>query len=454
MFDKLLIANRGEIAVRIARTARRLGIRSVAVFSDADADAIHPGVADDAVRIGPAPVNESYLRQDRIIEAALTTGAQAVHPGYGLLSENADFAQAVIDAGLIWVGPSPKVIEAMGDKIRARELMAQSGVPVARGSAEPPSDSMQALAQAEQIGFPLMLKAAAGGGGIGMSAVESADRLGAMFDAARSRAERIFGRGDILLEQLIEPARHIEVQIMGTGDGIFVFGERDCSVQRRFQKVAEESPAPRLSQAARDRLWQAARRAGEAVDYKGAGTVEFLVDPGSDEIAFLEMNTRLQVEHPVTELVTRTDLVELQLLVAAGERVDVRDQEPVGHAIEFRLYAEDPETFLPAPGFIHSWQLPIHDWLRVDAGFDAGREVTRYYDPLIAKLCVYGSDRDQAIERARQMLAEIEVAPVTTNLQFLRRLLDIPEFLTGTYDTGLVARSSTAHIRQRGMQRS
>ena len=439
MFRSLLVANRGEIAVRIVRTARSMGIRTVAVYSEADADALHVREADEAALLGPAPVQQSYLDIARIIAAAQAHRVEAIHPGYGLLSENAGFARAVSGAGIAFVGPSPEAIEAMGDKSSARRLVARHGVPVARGTGNPPRTVAEALEAANGIGFPLMLKAAAGGGGIGMSAVESVEELERVFDQARARAERMFGVPDLLLEQLVRPARHVEVQIMGLNDGrVIALGERDCSVQRRFQKVVEETPARWLDDRIRERLLAAAVRAGECVDYRGAGTVEFLVDPTTGAFAFLEMNTRLQVEHPVTEMVTGLDLVELQLRIAAGEQVDLRAGRPRGHAIEFRLYAEDPVRFLPAPGRIDSWTLPDHEWFRVDTGYGAGSEVTRYYDPLIAKLCVHGDDRQAALARARQVLSEIVVGPVTTNLPLLRAVAEHPRFCEDTHDTRLL----------------
>lgn len=439
MFTSLLIANRGEIAVRIIRTAKRLGIRTVAVYSDADATALHVREADDAVRIGGAPIQDSYLRGEVILAAALEQGVEAVHPGYGLLSENAEFARSVGAAGLVFVGPTPEVIDAMGDKVRARALVATRGVPIARGSSNPPASAAEAAAQAAEIGFPLMLKAAAGGGGIGMSAVESAEELRRLFSSAQLRAERVFGTKELLLEQLIRPARHVEVQILGLSDGeVVALGERDCSVQRRFQKVVEETPACGLNDGQRSGLHAAAVSAGEAVGYRGAGTVEFLVNPETGEFSFLEMNTRLQVEHPITEMVTGVDLVELQLRIAAEESFDFVVPSPLGHAIEFRLYAEDPVRMRPAPGRIDVWKLPEYKWFRVDTGYEGGAEVTPYYDPLIAKLCVHGATREQAIDRARRALAETEVGPITTNLPLLIAILNDEQFASGKYDTRLL----------------
>src|SRR5712671_241521 len=361
MFDSVLVANRGEIARRVIRTARRTGIRAVAVYSDADADLPYVHEADEAVQIGLDPKTQparSYLDAAAIISAAAKTGAAAVHPGYGFLAENADFARQVIAAGLTWVGPDPAAIEQMGDKIRARNLMERAGVPVSPGSREPVTDVIAALAEADRIGYPVMVKASAGGGGIGMGAAASQADLHAAFETARSRAERFFGSPAILLERYVERARHVEVQILGLADGrVLALGERDCSVQRRHQKVAEETPSPGVSAALRERMLAAAVKAGEAVDYRGAGTVECLVDTATGSFVFLEMNTRLQVEHPVTELVTGIDLVEQQFLVAAGEppSFDPGAVRPAGHAIELRIYAEDPVRFLPGPGTITEW---------------------------------------------------------------------------------------------------
>ncbi|WGX99167.1 acetyl/propionyl/methylcrotonyl-CoA carboxylase subunit alpha [Nocardioides sp. L-11A] len=441
MFNKLLVANRGEIAVRVLRTAQAMGIRTVAVYSDADRDALHVRMADEAVRVGPAAVQDSYLNLDKVLDVALAAGAEAVHPGYGLLSENAEFARRVGAAGLVWVGPGPDVIEAMGDKIRARATMLAAGVPVSRGSGEAPRTVEEALDAAASVGYPLMLKAAAGGGGIGMSSVSGPAQLAAAFDQARGRAERMFGSPDLLLERLVSPARHVEVQVVGLAKGrVVALGERDCSVQRRFQKVVEESPAPGLSARTRAALHAAAVAAAEAVGYCGAGTVEFLLDPATEEFVFLEMNTRLQVEHPVTELVTGLDLVELQLRIAAAEDVDLGTVVPEGHALELRLYAEDPHRFLPAPGAIETWNVPDRPWLRVDTGYVAGDEVTRHYDPLVAKICVLGADRAEALARAAEALEEIAVAPLVTNLPFLVEVLAEPGFAAGGYDTALVDR--------------
>jgi len=423
-----------------------MGIRAVAVYSDADGDLPYVREADEAVHIGPAPPARSYLDAAAIIDAARKTGAAAVHPGYGFLAENADFARQVMAAGLIWVGPDPDAIEQMGDKIRARNLMERAGVPVSPGSREPITDVAAAVAEADRIGYPVMVKAAAGGGGIGMGVAASQSGLAAAFETARSRAERFFGSPEILIERYVERARHVEVQILGLADGrVLALGERDCSVQRRHQKVAEETPSPGVSAALRDRMLAAAVRAGEAVGYRGAGTVECLVNADAGSFVFLEMNTRLQVEHPVTELVTGIDLVEQQFLIAAGEppSFDAADPDsfrPAGHALELRVYAEDPIRFLPGPGKVTEWEEPSGDGVRVDAGYEAGNTVTPFYDPLLAKLCVYGADREQALERARNAVAGFRIAGPKTNLLFHADLLASPEFAGGGYDTSLVSK--------------
>ena len=443
MLDSVLVANRGEIARRVIKTTRRLGIRAVAVYSDADADLPYVREADEALYIGAAQPAASYLNAAALIEAARKTGATAVHPGYGFLAENADFARRVIEAGLTWVGPGPGAIEQMGDKIRARNLMEQAGVPVSPGTREPVTDVAKAVTEAERIGYPVMVKAAGGGGGIGMGAAADEAGLRAAFETARSRAERFFGSPAILLERYVERARHVEVQILGLADGrVLALGERDCSVQRRHQKVAEETPSPGVSAGLRERMLAAAVKAGEAVDYRGAGTVECLVDADAGSFVFLEMNTRLQVEHPVTELVTGIDLVEQQFRVAAGEppSFDPAAIHPAGHALELRIYAEDPVRFLPGPGTITEWDEPAGDGVRVDAGYQAGNTVTPFYDPLLAKLCVHGADRAQALDRAREAVTAFRIAGPKTNLAFHADLLASPEFVSGDYDTSLVSK--------------
>ncbi len=444
MFDSVLVANRGEIAVRVIRTVQRLGMRAVAVYSEADAGALHVRAADEAVLIGPAPPAESYLDVDRVLAAARDTGVQAVHPGYGFLSEHPGFARAVGAAGLTWVGPTAESMEAMGDKVAARNLMSDAGVPVAPGTRQAVTDVDDAVAQAGAVGYPLMVKASAGGGGIGMAVVADEAALRRAFETARTRAERFFGSPAILLERFVPAARHVEVQILGLADGrIVALGERDCSVQRRHQKVAEETPSPGVDESLRSRMLAAAVRAGEAIGYRGAGTVEFLVDAQSGgDFFFLEMNTRLQVEHPVTELVTDLDLVEEQLRIAAGQppTFGAAPPRPRGHAVELRVYAEDPRRFLPSPGTIRRWEEPSGDGIRVDTGYAAGDTVTQYYDPLMAKLCVWAPDRAAALHRAAGAVADFVVEGPKTNLPFFTELLADPGFVRGSYDTGLIGR--------------
>ncbi|GAA3442034.1 acetyl-CoA carboxylase biotin carboxylase subunit [Planomonospora venezuelensis] len=448
MFESVLVANRGEIARRIIRTVQRMGLRAVAVYSEADADLPFVKEADEAILLGPANPAQSYLDAEKVLEAARVSGAQAVHPGYGFFSENAAFARAVIEAGLVWVGPSPEAIERMGDKINARNLMEEAGVPVAAGTREPVTDLEKAVAAAAEIGYPVMVKTAGGGGGIGMGVAHDEAGLVKAFETAARAAARFGGGGDaagregpaILLERYIGRARHVEVQILGLADGTVVaLGERDCSVQRRHQKVVEESPSPGITPELRERMLAAAVRAGEAVGYLGAGTVECLVDADEQDFVFLEMNTRLQVEHPVTELVTGVDLVEQQLRIAAGERTEVPSAVR-GHAIEFRVYAEDPKRFFPGPGRIVEWEEPSGEGVRVDSGYAGGNTVTPFYDPLMAKLCVYGETRAEALERAREAVAGFRVEGPKNNLPFCAELLERAEFVDGDYDTGLVAR--------------
>jgi acetyl-CoA carboxylase biotin carboxylase subunit len=443
VFESLLVANRGEIARRVLRTAGRMGLRTVAVHSEADGELPFVREADEAILLGPAAPAESYLAVERVLEAARRTGVDAIHPGYGFLAENAAFAQAVIDAGFVWVGPAPDAIDAMGDKVRARNRMAAAGVPVAPGTPEPLADVEAAVAAAEEIGYPLMVKAAAGGGGIGMGVARDPQELRTAFETARARAERFFADAAILLERYVEHARHVEVQVLGLADGrVVALGERDCSVQRRHQKVAEETPSPGVSAELRQQMLDGAVRAAEAVDYRNAGTVECLVDPKAQEYVFLEMNTRLQVEHPVTEMVTGVDLVEEQLRVAAGDppAADLTSVQPHGHALELRVYAEDPKRFFPSPGRIEVWEEPEGHGVRVDAGYTAGNTVTPNYDPLLAKLCVWGGDRDEALERARAAVAGFRIDGPKTNLPFFVELLDDPAYLSGDYDTGIIDR--------------
>ncbi|WBB96893.1 biotin carboxylase [Solwaraspora sp. WMMA2080] len=447
MIESLLVANRGEIARRIIRTARRLGVRTVAVHSEADAGMPFVTEADQAICVGPAQPAQSYRDTGAILAAAKSSGAQAIHPGYGFLSENADFARAVASAGLIWVGPGGDAIEAMGDKINARNLMSATGVPVAAGTTEPAETVDAALDAAATIGYPVMVKAAAGGGGMGMGVAGDTAALRTEFDKVRAFAARMFGDGSVLIERYFPRVRHVEVQILGWRapdgtDRVVALGERECSVQRRNQKLAEESPSPAVTDEIRAGLLAAAVRAGEAVGYRNAGTVECLLDPATGEFFFLEMNTRLQVEHPVTELVYGVDLVEEQLRVAAGlePTFDPATLAPRGHAIELRINAEDPKRFLPGPGAITAWSEPTGDGVRVDSGYAAGTTVTPFYDSLMAKLIVSGADRAEAIARARAAVAAFEVAGPKCNLPFFAELLDNPEFVSGDYDTGIVGR--------------
>lgn len=443
MFETVLVANRGEIANRIIRTVQRMGLRAVAVHSDVDADLPYVEAADEAVAIGAAPPAESYRNADAIIEAARQTAAQAVHPGYGFLAEDPAFARRVREAGLTWIGPSPDAIEAMGDKIRARNLVASAGVPVSRGTTEPVGDVESAVGAAEAIGYPVMVKASAGGGGMGMAVAADGAELRAQVERVRGFAERMFGNSAVLVEKFFPRARHVEVQVLGLADGrVIALGERDCSVQRRNQKLAEETPSPAVTPELRSRLLGAAVRAGEAVGYQNAGTVECLLDTDTGEVVFLEMNTRLQVEHPVTEMVTGIDLVEQQLLIAAGQQVtfDPDAVQSSGHAVELRINAEDPVRFLPGPGTITAWKEPSGPGVRVDSGYAAGTTVTPNYDSLMAKLVVHGADRAEALERARVAVADFRVEGPKCNLAFFSELLENPEFVSGDYDTGIVGR--------------
>jgi acetyl-CoA carboxylase biotin carboxylase subunit len=441
MIESVLVANRGEIARRIIRTAKRLGIRAIAVYSEADSELPFVLEADEAVLIGPANPAESYRNTQAILDAAKKTGAKAIHPGYGFLSENAAFASAVTEAGIVWIGPSAEAITAMGDKINARNLMQAAGVPVAPGTTDPAHSIESALEAVETIGYPVMVKAAAGGGGMGMAVAADEVALREQHERVKGFAERMFGDGSVLIERYFPRVRHIEVQILGLADGrVVALGERECSVQRRNQKLVEESPSPALSRSQRTALLAAAVRAGEAVGYRNAGTVECLFDPTAGEFFFLEMNTRLQVEHPVTEAVFGIDLVEAQFRVAAGLPVDV-PTESHGHAIEFRVNAEDPKRFLPGPGAINTWVEPTGmDGVRVDSGYTAGNVVTPNYDSLMAKLIVFGADRDEALQRAQAAVAAFEIAGPKNNLPFFTELLSNEEFCSGDYDTALVSR--------------
>jgi geranyl-CoA carboxylase alpha subunit len=446
LVTKLLIANRGEIACRVLATAHSMGLATVAVYSDADADAPHVAMADQAVHIGPAEASQSYLDAGKILEAAARTGADAIHPGYGFLSENAAFARACAEAGVTFVGPGAEAIEVMGDKARAKTAMEAADVPTVPGYRweDQAGESLESLAtEAERIGFPLLVKAIAGGGGRGMRRVDGPEDLEGALGTARSEAKNAFGCGDLMLERLVEGARHVEIQVMADGHGqVIHLGERDCSIQRRHQKVIEEAPSPAVSDELRARMGAAACAAAKAVDYIGAGTVEFLLD-GAGEFYFLEMNTRLQVEHPVTELVTDLDLVELQLRVAAGGHLemDQEDVELVGHAMEARLYAEDPERgFLPQAGRAVRWEPAEGEGVRVDHGLSEGQEITAHYDPMVAKVIAWGGDREEARRRLDRALSETTLLGLTNNGPFLRQVLSHETFVAGEATTDFLER--------------
>ncbi|MET0307765.1 MAG: biotin carboxylase N-terminal domain-containing protein [Sphingomonas sp.] len=450
MIESLLIANRGEIACRIIRTAQAMGVRTVAVYSDADANALHVRQADEAVHIGPSPARESYLVGDKIIAAAKATGAQAIHPGYGFLSENADFAEAVIAAGLVWVGPKPDSIRAMGLKDAAKERMIAAGVPVTPGYLGEDQSPERLQAEADAIGYPVLIKAVAGGGGKGMRRVDVAADFQDALSSCKREAASSFGDDRVLIEKYILSPRHIEVQVFGDthGNVVHLF-ERDCSLQRRHQKVIEEAPAPGMDEATREAICAAAVRAAKAVDYVGAGTIEFIADASeglrADRIWFMEMNTRLQVEHPVTEEITGQDLVEWQLRVASGELLPRRQDELSidGWAMEARLYAENPATgFLPSTGPLEHLLLP--EFARIETGVEEGGAVSPFYDPMIAKIVVHAESRTAAIEELWEATADVEVWPVRTNAGFLARICMDADFRSGAVDTGLIERRGEA----------
>lgn len=444
MFTSVLVANRGEIACRVFRTARRMGIRTIAVYSEADAQALHVREADEAVPIGPAAARESYLDAAKVLAAARATGAEAIHPGYGFLSENADFAEAVVAAGIVWIGPDPASIRAMGLKDAAKTLMIGAGVPVTPGYQGEEQSAAHLAAEADRIGYPVLIKAVAGGGGKGMKRVDRPEDFAEGLASAQREGKAAFGDDRVLIERYITRPRHIEVQVFGDrhGEVVHLF-ERDCSLQRRHQKVIEEAPAPGMDDATRAAVTEAAIKAARAVNYVGAGTVEFIADASeglkADRIWFMEMNTRLQVEHPVTESVTGVDLVEWQFRVAAGEPLPLKQDEIAlnGWAMEARLYAEDPANgFLPSIGRLDHFRLP--DDVRIDTGVEQGGEVSQFYDPMIAKLIVHEDTREAAAERLAQACGEVEVWPVRTNAAFLKRCLEHPRFVEGDVDTSFI----------------
>ena len=437
MFEKILIANRGEIALRVIRACRELGIRTVAVYSDIDRDSLHVRFSDEDVCIGAAPARESYLNIPRIIAAAEITGAEAIHPGYGFLAENAEFAEICDRSGLTFVGPSADMIRTMGDKAEARRTMIAAGVPVVPGSEGTIEDLDEGGREAERIGYPLMIKAAAGGGGKGMRVCREPEQFEKAFSMARNEAAGAFDDPRVYVERLVERPRHVEIQVLGDRHGNVVhLGERDCSIQRRHQKLIEEAPSPALTPELRSRMGEAAVRAAEAIDYSNAGTVEFLLD-ATGEFFFMEMNTRIQVEHPVTEMTTGVDLVKQQIRMAAGEVLELRQPPALGgHAIECRINAEDPaHDFRPSPGTITAFHAPGGPGIRIDSHVFAGYRVPPHYDSLLGKLIAYGATREEALGRAYQALEEFIIEGVHTTIPFLREVLRHPDFVSGEVDT-------------------
>ena len=436
MFNKILIANRGEIALRIIRTCKELGIKTVAIYSEADRESLHVTFADEAVCIGPAPSKESYLKIPLIISAAQITGADAIHPGYGFLAENANFSEICTESGIKFIGPSPEMINAMGDKSFAKDTMKKNGVPVIPGSDGVLKNLEEGKSLAAEMGFPVIIKASAGGGGKGMRIVREEGDFDNAFQMARTEAEAAFGNADVYLEKYIENPRHVEIQVMGDSFGnAYHYGERDCSVQRRHQKLIEESPSPALDDVLRNKMGEAAILGAKAVNYEGAGTIEFLLDKHKN-FYFMEMNTRIQVEHPVTELVYKVDLVRQQILVAAGEKIETLPQKHVGHSIEFRINAEDPHNgFRPSPGKIQSLHFPGGYGVRVDSHAYQSYTIPPYYDSLMAKLIVWGKDRLEAISRAKRALEEFTIEGIKTTIPFHLQVLKDERFLSGKFDT-------------------
>ena len=442
---KLLVANRGEIAVRVIRAARELGIQTVAVCSEADVDALHTRTADQFEVIGPAAAGKSYLVIENVIAAARKTGADAVHPGYGFLSERAEFARQLHQAGITFVGPSPEAITQMGDKAQAIRAAIAAGVPTIPGSDGPVEDVETAVAVAQRTGYPVAVKASAGGGGRGIRIAEDESQLREVLPIAQAEALAAFGSDEVYIERMVQGAKHIEVQVFGDGVNFVHLGERECSVQRRRQKLIEETPAPKLPAAVRESLCSSAVDLARAVAYEGAGTVEFLYEPATGKYFFIEMNTRIQVEHPITECVTGIDLVAEQLRVASGEQLSFGQQDVVsrGHCIEIRLNAENPEmNFFPSPGTLTEFMMPAGPFVRIDSGFTAGSTVSPYYDSLLAKIIVWGRTRDEAIARTRRALAEVRVEGVVTTADYLEGILATPEFESGDYDTTFLERRS------------
>lgn len=438
-FDKVLVANRGEIAIRVFNTCHELGVRSVAVFSDADASAPHRFAADESHRVGPAAAAQSYLNVDAILEAARATGAQAIHPGYGFLSENAEFARRVEEAGLVFIGPTAEHISAMGDKVRARELMEAAGVPVVPGTQSPVEDWETLLREATRIGYPLLIKAAGGGGGKGIRRVDAEGQLRNSWERATSEATAAFGDGRVYLERYVENSRHVEAQVFGDGQGGALFlGERECSLQRKHQKLIEESPSPAVDDDVRSRIREAALAGVRAIEYRGAGTFEFLYDESRREFYFLEMNTRLQVEHPVTEMVTGRDLVADQLRIASGGTVSTADEPTLnGHSIELRVYAEDPyRGFVPSTGRVEALRLPHTPFSRIDHALRDRYEVSPYYDPMLAKLITWAPTRLQAIDRLRALIQRTRIAGIHTTLPLGIDICRWEAFRTGQFHTG------------------
>jgi len=450
MFKKILIANRGEIACRVIRACREMKIATVAVYSDADADSLHVRMSDEAYNIGPAPSNESYLRWEKIIDVAKQSGAEAIHPGYGFLSENAEFVREVAKAGITFIGPPPEAMEGLGGKMSARKIAIAAGVPVVPGTTEPLTSFEEAKEIAASFGYPVMLKASAGGGGKGMRLVADESELKSALENSQSEALASFGDDAVYVEKAVVRPRHIEIQVFSDTHGNHVhLGERECSIQRRHQKVIEEAPSPINDENLRADMGAAAVKVAAAVNYVGAGTVEFLVSDLDRSFYFLEMNTRLQVEHPVTELVTGIDLVREQINVAWGEKLSFTqdDVKLVGHAIECRVYAEDPDNnFLPSPGTITRLRVPQGPGVRDDGGIYEGAEVSIFYDPMISKFAVYGRDRNEAIERMRRALQEYEVGGIKTTLPFFREVMEDVEFISGELDTGFIPRFNERRI--------